>query len=35
MAVLFASDLHFGHKNVLEFCNRNKETCNTESLSDA
>ena len=27
MAILFTSDLHLGHKNVIEFCNRNKETC--------
>lgn len=39
MAVLFTSDLHLGHKNVIEFCNRNKATCgvdfkNVEEMDD-
>lgn len=27
MAILFTSDLHFGHKNILETCHRNQESC--------
>lgn len=39
MAVLFTSDLHLGHKNVIEFCSRNKATCgvdfeNVEEMDD-
>lgn len=27
MAVLFTSDLHLGHNNIITICNRNEETC--------
>lgn len=27
MAIYFTSDLHFGHKNILETCQRNYENC--------
>lgn len=27
MAVLFTSDLHLGHNNIIVTCNRNEETC--------
>lgn len=27
MAVLFTSDLHLGHANIIDSCNRNEETC--------
>lgn len=30
MAILFTSDLHLGHKNVIDFCNRNKKTCGVD-----
>lgn len=36
MAILFTSDLHLGHKNVIEFCHRNKENCgkNFETIEE-
>lgn len=27
MAVLFTSDLHLGHNNIIATCNRNEKTC--------
>ncbi len=30
MAVLFTSDLHLGHKHIIELCDRNAENCGIE-----
>lgn len=33
MAVLFTSDLHLGHKNIIAICGRNAEHCGMNFIS--